>query len=408
MTGRPHTSGVPAAHPSRRTALRGASCALLAPWVGWARAGHGAAAAPHRPLAVDAAVDVHGGLWILSGCADDGLQLGRYRSGGVWACQHLLPTGGERVNFSAESAPRLAWGPQGRLAVAFSTMGPRRHRGQLRVLTGDFVHDGDSLAAGSAPRISFAELPAAGAEAVAREHAALNFDGAGRLHLAWLERQSTDPATRDRVALHRAATESPNGRFGPAQRLGEAACECCRTAIALGENGQVAVLWRHVFEGRYRDHAFHAGGEGAAIQRVGTDRWALEACPHHGPSLAPAAGGGYHAVWYTHRAGEGQVFYARLGSDGSMNGPERALPDEQAEHAAVASAGLKVAVIWRAFEGAQQLLRAWFSVDGGRRFRVMTLARRDGESDHPRLAAGAGRLFAVWNTEAGLVVKELS
>ena len=79
--------------------------------------------------------------------------------------------------------------------------------------------------------------------------------------------------------------------------------------------------------------------------RATFDNWAIDACPHHGPGITPAAGGGYHAVWFGERAAgvtqvQAQVSYGRLqAKDGKPSGEVLALPDERAEHADILSAG---------------------------------------------------------------------
>ena len=62
-----------------------------------------------------------------------------------------------------------------------------------------------------------------------------------------------------------------------------------------------------------RDHAvltFDAPDRPGAPRRVSTDDWAIDVCPHHGPSLAVAADGSYHAVWFTRGRVRKGLFYA--------------------------------------------------------------------------------------------------
>ena len=101
-------------------------------------------------------------------------------------------------------------------------------------------------------------------------------------------------------------------------------------------------LWRHVFDTNVRDHGFasvSAAGDGHIV-RATMDDWHIDACPHHGPGLAMAADGGFHAVWFGVRRQGAQdvaaVRYARLAPDGSPRlETVRPLPDELAEHADV-------------------------------------------------------------------------
>ena len=79
--------------------------------------------------------------------------------------------------------------------------------------------------------------------------------------------------------------------------------------------------------------------------RATEDQWELAACPHHGPGLANASGGGFHSVWFGLRGGKAAVHYGLLDAAGKPAGPVRDLPDERAEHADLAANDNGVAVM---------------------------------------------------------------
>jgi hypothetical protein len=214
------------------------------------------------------------------------------------------------------------------------------------------------------------------------------------------------------AAIYRNESRDGGQTFGPDIKVADHSCECCRIALAPTPSGGLAALWRHVFEPNERDHAFATFGGGASSQgaaaegqvpagvpmRATWDRWALDACPHHGPGLAPAAAGGYHAVWFGIRAGVPAVHYGRLDAQGAPASKVQPLPDAAAEHADVVSAGRNLAIVWRSFDGEATRLRAWVSDDDGRSFRLRELARSADDNDHPRLVRRGGEAFAVWRT----------
>lgn len=173
----------------------------------------------------------------------------------------------------------------------------------------------------------------------------------------------------------------------------------------------MAALWRHVFAPNERDHAFaRVGGTitDAEPVRATFDRWALDACPHHGPGLAAAqSGGGYHAVWFGEKGGVAGVRYGRLGPDGSPRGEPVMLPDEAAEHADVQSVGASLVIVWRSFDGQATRWRAWVSDDIGRSFMLRELGRTSEDNDHPRLARRGDQVFAVWRTTEGVQVERV-
>jgi hypothetical protein len=141
--------------------------------------------------------------------------------------------------------------------------------------------------------------------------------------------------------------------------------------------------------------------------RASFDGWAIDACPHHGPGIAVAEGGGFHAVWFGDRNGEAAVRYARLSPDGQPLGEARALPDPMAEHATIASAGSALAILWRSFDGTLTRLGAMVSVDGGKTFDMREVASSADENDHPLLVRNGRSLFALWRTSKEIRVERL-
>jgi hypothetical protein len=152
----------------------------------------------------------------------------------------------------------------------------------------------------------------------------LAFDRSGVLHTVWIDKRDQVLAAQKAGALSEKTAkkssayagaaiyrnESRDGglSFGPDIKLADHSCECCRIALAPTPEGGVVAMWRHVFVPNIRDHAFAVlGGETKAPVRASFDGWKLDACPHHGPGLALAAQGGYHAVWFGEKAGRSAV-----------------------------------------------------------------------------------------------------
>jgi len=249
----------------------------------------------------------------------------------------------------------------------------------------------------------------------------LAFDSAGTLHTLWIDkrdleanRNAPDPAGSESyrgAAIYRNESRDGGLTFGPDIKLADHSCECCRIALVPAPGGGVAALWRHVFEPNERDHAFARIGAGPAAPqpvRASVDHWKLDGCPHHGPGLAPARDGGWHAVWFGERDGDARVRYGRLAADGTPRGDAQALPDEAAEHADVASAGRQVAIVWRSFDGEATHWRAWVSRDDGAHFESKELGRSSGDNDHPRLAVRGRQIYALWRTHQGVQVEHLT
>lgn len=423
----------------------------------WAQhASHGAAASQRRAspsLAVGAAFAPDGVLWVV------GLNQARRLfvqhstdTGQTWAPPRLLDIGTDVVSADGENRPKIAFGPSGQAVITYTQPLSRPYTGEIRML-----RSGDGGRSFSAPFTVHRDR-----QLITHRFESVAFDAQGVLHTVWVDKrdlealkakgagsareaptpQAAPPAgatgsTRNRgpstayrgAAIYRNESRDGGQTFGPDLKVADHSCECCRIALAPTPAGGLAALWRHVFEPNERDHAFVTFGGGPlgrdetaagqalanaplrapvhALVRATWDRWALDACPHHGPGLALAAGGGYHAVWFGIRGGVPAVRYGRLDAQGEPVGEVQVLPDVSAEHADVASAGQRTAIVWRSFDGDATRLRAWVSGDDGRSFQLRELARSVEDNDHPRLVRRDQEVFAVWRTSREVRVERV-
>ena len=366
------------------------------------KAGAKAALAVRAGLSMGAAVSPAGLLWLVGLNADGRLFVQSSTDFGLkWNSARLLDIGSDKVAADGENRPKIAFGPENRVVVSYTQPLAKPYTGEIRMLRSD-----DGGKSFSAPFTVHQDR-----QVITHRFESLAFDRDGVLHTVWIDK-------RDQVAAMRKDTERGNRKggysgaaiyrnesrdgglnFGPDIKVADHSCECCRIALAPTPAGGVAAMWRHVFAPNIRDHAFAIlGEEPKAPVRASFDDWKLDACPHHGPGLAPAAQGGYHAVWFGDKAGRAAVRYGRLAADGVPQGEVQELPDPRAEHADVVSAGRQVAIAWRSYDGAQTQLRAWVSTDDGVSFALRELATSKEENDHPRMLATPAGMRVLWRT----------
>lgn len=365
--------------------------------------------APRVALGSSAAFAPDGRLWLVGldaqarlfvqTSADDGRQ---------WDAPRPLATGDDRIAADGENRPKIAFGPAGQMVISYTQPLAKPYTGAIRML-----RSSDGGARFSAPATVHADR-----QVITHRFESIAFDAQGTLHTLWIDKRDLEGARPGKpgsgtayrgAAVYRNESRDGGASFGPDLKLADHSCECCRIALAPSPDGRLAAMWRHVFAPNQRDHAFALLGQPAAAEpvRASEDRWALDACPHHGPGLAPAAAGGYHALWFGERAGVAAVRYGRLAADGRPQGAVRALPDAQAEHADLASAGRNLAIVWRSFDGQRTRLEAWLSADDGATFRRQALAATAADNDHPRLARRGDHLFVLWRTAEGVRVEPL-
>ncbi len=237
-------------------------------------------------------------------------------------------------------------------------------------------------------------------------------DTDGTLFAAWLDK-------RDRVQAKAAGKPFPGAglayawsgdggeSFAPARVAFDNTCECCRLAVAFKGPHQPVVLFRNIFPGGVRDHAvvtFEGRDAPGPLRRVSVDDWQVDACPHHGPSLAIAADGSYHATWFTLGKMRQGLFYARSSDAGAhWSEPMPLGPSGQAlSRPFVHAMGSTLRLVWKAFDGEKTSVMLMVSRDGGTTWGAAeVIAVAAGSSDHPILINDAGHPALSWQTGEG-------
>jgi len=374
------------------------------------------------PLAIGAAFSPAGELWIVGLDAQQHLFVQTSADAGRhWSEPRPIAIGKDKVSADGENRPKLAFGPNSYAVISYTEPLDKPYTGRIRMLRSN--DDGRTF---SPPFTVHRDR-----QIITHRFEAIAFDARGLLHTLWIDKRdleaqlksaattskpdtskqhSKTPSAYRGAAIYRNESSDGGLSFGPDIKLADHSCECCRIALAPSPDGGLAALWRHVFAPNERDHAFAllSGPPPLEPMRASFDHWAVDACPHHGPGLAPAAAGGYHAVWFGDRAGVAQVRYGQLNADGSVRGQVRPLPDERAEHAAIQSAGAKVVIAWRSFDGQVTHWRAWVSSDDGVSFAVKELGQSADDNDHPLLVKRGEQIFALWRTSQGVRVEPIA
>jgi hypothetical protein len=231
----------------------------------------------------------------------------------------------------------------------------------------------------------------------------------GRVYAAWLDKTNLLKAKAEGRPFAGSGVAfgwSDNGgaSFEGKKILMDHACECCRVFGALDRDGLPVFVWRHVFDGEVRDHyAAKLSADGARLAggRVSDDDWAVNSCPHHGPSLTIDAAGAWHVVWFTKGKKRSGLFYAASRDGGkSFSEPEKFGDDARApSHAAVLAAKGRLHRVWKEFDGEATTIAAQVSADGGKNWSApRAVAATADASDHPLLIERKGAVYLSWLT----------
>ncbi|HUN68518.1 MAG TPA: sialidase family protein [Burkholderiales bacterium] len=340
-----------------------------------------------------AAFDARGVLWAVHG---DSGRIAVSRSedlGRSWRKPVRVTAAIEATDSGGDARPKIAVGAGGELYVTWTRPLARPYTGEIR-----FSRSVDGGASFSAPLVVHADR-----QQITHRFDSIAVNAKGQVFVAWIdkrdqERLGANAKTYRGAAVYWAVSDDRGASFRGDFKLADYSCECCRIALLPREDGGVYAFWRHVFEPNIRDHALGeitARGAAGKVVRATFDDWRVDACPHHGASLAQDAGGQLHAVWFTGAPGKSGVYYGRL-REGAVDG-QRRVGGQTAEHADLSAIGNKLAIAWKEFDGERSRLRAARSDDAGRTWRESELAATDSPSGQPFVLAHDGTFYVFWN-----------
>nr|ACX33908.1 conserved hypothetical protein [uncultured prokaryote AT3] len=366
---------------------------------------HQHAATPQRKarpeLGTSAAIDALGRWWAV--LVDQGrVELHQSADGAAWSRRAVVSPPGEAVSANGESRPKLAFGRDGLLYIAWTSPTAGRFNGDIR-----FARSLDGGQTFTPPLTVHADR-----SPITHRFESMLVDAQGRIFIAWLDRRDNEAAKGKGelyagFSVYYAVSADDGASWRGDYRLAAHSCECCRIALSADRDGQPLAMWRQIFDGE-RDHALarlNPDGAPAVVERATFDHWRVNACPDHGPGIAVDGDGVRHAVWFNQREGQAGVFYGRL-LPGRVEGQQR-LPDG-AQHADIVADGVRVWVVWKRFDGEQTLIEGQVSADGGQHWSPLALASTRGDSDQPRLLSRDGAAWLVWRTrDENLVVRRL-
>ncbi len=349
--------------------------------------------------AVGATFDHRGRLW-LAWTAGGALSVARSDDGGArFGEPVVLGRYGALLDGGADARPQIVVDARGRVVVAWGVFKDKAWNAQ--VLVSVSTDDGATF---SRPR-PISDHPAS------QRFPALALDPQGELVAAWLDKRTVAAARQGGTPRPGAALAVARSRDGGASFAGErialdGTCECCRLGLAFDARGHTLVLLRALYEGGERDHALVALGEEGApprSTRVAEDHWAIEGCPHHGPSLAVSAAGTVHAAWFTQgSAGQG-TFVARSTDGGARFGPPQPVgnPAAQPGRPWLLADGGTLWLAWKEFDGRHISVRQQVSHDDGLSWSAPRLVAETADAaDHPVLLRGPKGVVLSWMTRA--------
>ena len=234
----------------------------------------------------------------------------------------------------------------------------------------------------------------------------------GSIFLAWLDGRDKGSAKHGTSAIYIARSMDQGKTFEKNIKVAGDVCPCCRPAVAFGNNGEIFVSWRHVYNGNERIIVVATSTDGGItwnepVKTTNTG-WKINGCAHSGPTMK-YLNGKLFITWYTGKDNKARLRLAYSGDQGKSFQVSRDLngPVLDANHPDMTLIGNEA---WVVFQGRDPLLeggwgpdRAWLvRVNGaGEISEPSALPSTGGSVAYPYLYKGnGGRVYATW-TEVG-------
>jgi hypothetical protein len=358
------------------------------PKASWAKA------LARTPLAVSAVFDAEGRLWQVS--IRDGFVVVRHSDdkGKTFSTPVRVNAQTAPVAGDGDNRPKIAVARDGTVAVSYTQHLAEPFSGHVYL----------SRSTDSGKTFMLPRRVNDDATAIGHRFESFALDTEGRAHIVWIDKRDA-AAARSRgatyagAALYYTVTDVGAANPAPNRKLVDHGCECCRLALSFDTDGTPVVAWRHIFGRNTRDHALLRLDNESVPSRIAHDGWEIDACPHHGPTLAIDAGGTYHVAWFTGVSNRAGLYYARSTDRGTNWSGPRAFGNAgaQAARPTLVATGRRVQLAWKEFDGKTTIVYAMRSDDGGGTWSAPTvLARSASASDHPLLISDGTRDYLSW------------
>ncbi|UXI68534.1 sialidase family protein [Tahibacter amnicola] len=304
----------------------------------------------------------------------------------------------ETIAADGENRPKIALGKDGAIYLSWTHPRGQPYSGDIR-----FSRSLDQGETFSPPATVHRDR-----QEITHRFDALAVDGQGRVAVAWIDKRDRSAAagrgeTYAGAAIYAAWSRDGGEHFEPEVRVADHSCECCRIAAATAPDGTVWLLWRQLFDGGVRDHAWArldaASKTPPVVLRATAENWRLDGCPHHGPSLAFDGEGRAHAVWFSAAKGS-RVHYGSAPAGETFPSIEMAAAG--ASHADLAVDGDRVWIIWQQIVEDADTLQVRTSTDGGATFSPpREIARTTGPHSQPQVLVWKRKAYAAWTLPEG-------
>lgn len=208
---------------------------------------------------------------------------------------------------SIHDAPAIAIGRGGEVYLAWTSKRGEGFSSDLRLVAS--IDAGKTFA--PSVKVNDNVKPAsAGFASIAVGH-----DGA--VYVSWLD--GRERATKG-AGTYLAVSKDKGKSFGENLAVDYNSCPCCRTAVTVGPDKSVYLVWRKIFPNDIREVVMsrisNTEKDFSAPVIVGNDKWEISGCPHRASNVMLGKSGEVIVSWYAEVDGEPGIFLATSKDNG--------------------------------------------------------------------------------------------
>ncbi|KGK00389.1 sialidase family protein [Thalassotalea sp. ND16A] len=201
------------------------------------------------------------------------------------------------------------------------------------------------------------------------------------------------------------ANPSKNAAEFTNKQLANGTCVCCRIAIDVNQNAELAVFWRHIFGDNIREFALLTLDNKQPQEQlpeplqISNDHWQINGCPHQGGGLSIDQSNRYHLVWFNLGDKGKGIFYASSVDEGKTLTTPLSIGKltTQASHPHIIQNQKRVDIVWTEFNGIEHQLWLQSSTDNGKTFApAKQVAQAKFGADRPFLIKHGNSTYISW------------
>lgn len=317
--------------------------------------------------------------------------------GKTWSPAIMIAQHHQFLDTGTDARPQLVADGQGHVLIAYAYFKDEKWNAKINIVTSNdfgehFTSPKPLINAGESERFPSVVLK-----------------GNGVVAISWLDKRLVAlRKNQGQKALGASLAYTESWDWGETFKkeliLNPQTCECCHIALAKGENDDVLMAYRAIFNEGVRDHAFQWMNSkmlAQPIHRISNDFWQTDVCPHQGPSVAYSGSDVIHVAWFTLGQNRKGLFYANSMNRGQTFSEPMRLGEEayNPARASLLSSANTLWLVWKEFDGRFFTVKAMHSQDEGKNWSMAkSIGKSEGYADHPQLINVLGDVYVSWLT----------